>query len=152
MRKTQGNVVDVVGSAGNGTFSKELHVGKSVMNDTHGSKGKSGKGTLKTHKSSSQSHDDNAVYGIMSQSCDNHKGKVGKGHSCSNMSKPNVEIVNNASPSSPRHARLDSLGRGLKLKRKDLRAPVSHGVSPLIAFQKMRHAIVSCITCVYLTI
>ena len=75
-----------------------------------------------------------------------------KGRLAKVISKPNVEIVNNASPSSPRHARLDSRGRGLKLRRKYLCAPVSHGVSPLIAFQKMRHAIVSCITCVYLTI
>ena len=34
-----------------------------------------------------------------------------------------------------REARLDSLGRGLKLKRKDLSEPVSHGVSPLIECQ-----------------
>ena len=105
--KTQGNLGGVVGNAENGILSKELHVGKGVVNDIRGSKGKAGKGTSKGTKSNSQSidRDDNAVNGIKSQSCDTQKGKAEKGtsSSCRKLSS-NVDIANDASPSSPRHS------------------------------------------------
>ena len=96
------------------------------MNDTYGSKGKVGKGTSKNTKSISQSidRDDNAVNGIKSQSCDTQKGKVEKGTSSCRKSS-NVEIAIDASPSKPRQARSDSLGRRLNLKRKDVSGSAS---------------------------